>query len=270
MPTSTVDSAAQPSSESNEAAPPNGLQSNKSNTSPQEEDYLLCNPDDDDAAAADCPTTAVNDARAAGSADRDAEKARKLAYILSVPPTAIVLSEDGNGESCITHIGTAAYDRTITVEMHRQYCKHHNITVGTARTRDLLEKCIISHIKAGPLKDALASNRRKGASDRVRPLWCKKDGTILRLINVVTSQAGRPLYLSLKSALDRSMLDSGVAHPQAYEGLRSLHNTEGNEDPNIEYTHNFEELDDRFNPPESQNFEKLSINQSTEGAFVLY
>jgi hypothetical protein len=60
------------------------------------------------------------------------------------------------------------------------------------------------------------------------------------------------------------MLDSGVAHPQAYEGLRSLHNTENNEDPNIEYTHNFEELDDRFDPPESQNFEKLSIDELKE------
>jgi hypothetical protein len=49
-----------------------------------------------------------------------------------------------------------------------------------------------------------------------------------------------------------------------YAWLRSLHNTEGNEDPNIEYTHNFEELDDRLGPCESENFEKLSIDQLKE------
>lgn len=268
MPFSTIDSAAMP--ESDDVALLNDPESNESENFQPEDGSQ--EPDDDsssgnpNAAAVDTQqTTGASNARGLLHASQKEEKARKLAYILSVPPSSIVLSEDGSGDFHISHIGTAVYNRDITINMHRQYCKKHNITVGNARTRDMLEKRIISHINAGPLKEALSSNRRKtSGSDRVLPAWCKKIGTILRLINVITCQAGRPHYMSLKDALDRAMLDSGVAHPQAFEALRSLHNTRDNEDENVELTYNFEELQDRLDPCQSQDFEDLSIDQLKE------
>jgi hypothetical protein len=85
----------------------------------------------DDAELGDSQTTAATaNERAAKS---EADKARKLSYIFTVHPSGIVTSEDGDDVTCIVRIGTEKFDRSITIEMQCQYCKHHGITIGQAR-----------------------------------------------------------------------------------------------------------------------------------------
>lgn len=104
---------------------------------------------------------------------------------------------------------------------------------------------LIAHIKAAPYKAAISNSRRSseatsGATTKgngtvkrnlKEPDFLTKDGTIYRMINVISVQ--KVCYLATKNALTRDELDSGLHHVVEWTTLTASYNNKSeSSDPN--------------------------------------
>ena len=177
-----------------------------------------------------------------------------------------MIETDSQGKSRITHIGTEDFAK-LGIKARDAYMKHHRIIIGDARTKVQKEVRIIQHIQAGPLKAALSTNRcsvdtTSGA--KVKPTWLLQTGTILRLINFITSEAGQGHYISLKGGLKATMLTTAIPHPEAYATILDLFNTPENQDDNIELVQQYDELPQIFDEMESSKYDELTREKLIE------
>ena len=65
--------------------------------------------------------------------------------------------------------------------------------------------------------------KKKSKAAKTRPAALMKDGTLYRIINVICSMAGRPLFLTTKQVMSRAALDSGDKNMSLYEGMADLY-----------------------------------------------
>ena len=210
--------------------------------------------------------SANNNKRAVNNAERAKKVDDTIQYLTTVPLDGVVIETDSQGKSRITHIGTEDFAK-LGIKARDAYMKHHRIIIGDARTKDQKEVRIIQHIQAGPLKAALSTNRRSVATTsgaKVKPTWLLQTGTILRLINFITSEAGRGHYISLKGGLTATMLDTAIPHPQAYATILDLFNTPENQDDNIELVQQYDELPQIFDEMESSKYDELTREKLIE------
>ena len=65
--------------------------------------------------------------------------------------------------------------------------------------------------------------KKKSKAAKTHPAALMKDGTLYRIINVICSSAGQPLFLNTKQVMSRATLDSGDNNMSLYEGMADLY-----------------------------------------------
>jgi hypothetical protein len=90
----------------------------------------------------------------------------------------------------------------------------------------MIPAIILNHMKAGPAMQTLtASARKKSHNATTKPIWLASDGSIYRMIIVMTCEVGRPYFIQTKGTFSGPMLDSRIPHPEAWDSMRSLYNS---------------------------------------------
>ena len=149
----------------------------------------------------------------------------------------VKLTDDGND---ILSIG-GLMKKNITISMLKILCKPYNFGSATKRVKADLVSAIVSTIKSGnamslmktKLSANLDSSSKNAVNKKTKPGCVKKDGTLYRIINVITSPQGKPHFMNLFQNFDRQDIDSNLGpHYGEYQHLLLLYNDVKNEDYN--------------------------------------
>jgi len=164
----------------------------------------------------------------------------------------------------ILKIGSVLW-KDVELQYRFQYLKDKNIKYGHSRSKDQLGGVIVEYMKALPYKNAVSTTRRisdAAATTRVsstvqrgngtvarksaKPNFLTegRDGTFYQVANVLHVQ--KECYVATKNALDRSELDSGIAHIVEWNTMLNAFNKEcdhSNPDLEIDCVQTYHELE---------------------------
>ena len=65
--------------------------------------------------------------------------------------------------------------------------------------------------------------KKKAKAAKTHPAALMKDGTLYRIINVICSTKGRPLFLNTKKVMSHATQDSGEKNMSLYKGMVDLY-----------------------------------------------
>ena len=65
--------------------------------------------------------------------------------------------------------------------------------------------------------------KKKAKAAKTHPAALMKDGMLYRIINIICSTEGRPLFLNTKKVMSHATLDSGEKNMSLYEGMVDLY-----------------------------------------------
>ena len=92
------------------------------------------------------------------------------------------------------------------------------------RKKEEITELILNHISGRVLKEIIKQPMKKKAkAAKTRPAALMKDGKLYRIINIICSTAGRPLFLNTKRVMSHTTLDSGDNNMSLYEGMADLY-----------------------------------------------
>ena len=98
------------------------------------------------------------------------------------------------------------------------------MVLNKKRKKEEITELILNHISGRVLKEIIKQPMKKKAkAAKTRPAALMKDGTLYRIINVICSTEGRPLFLKMKRVMSRATLDSGEKHMSLYKGMVDLY-----------------------------------------------
>ena len=98
--------------------------------------------------------------------------------------------------------------------------------MSTCKKEDKLE-LILGTIMAGLTKQALtAPTRKKKGNPTTKPVCLTLDGTLYRIIIVITCEKGIRHFIKTKEPKDKHMLDTRTATPVSWESLTVILNSE--------------------------------------------
>ncbi|KAL7490216.1 hypothetical protein ACHAW6_016209 [Cyclotella cf. meneghiniana] len=171
--------------------------------------------------------------------ERQAQQIRQLEEMKQTPLENIRLTDD---EKDVLKIGSVVW-KDVELQYRVQYLKDKNIRFGRSRSKEQLGGVIVEYLKALPYKSAVSTTRRipdAAATTRVsttvqrgngtvarksaKPNFLTegRDGTFFRIANVMRHH--KECYVATKSALNRSELDSGIAHIVEWNTMLSTYN----------------------------------------------
>jgi hypothetical protein len=168
---------------------------------------------------------------------------KQLEEMKNAPFEAIQLTADGDD---VLKIGSVAWEN-VELKYRQAYLKHKQIKYGRERGKDQLGAAIVSYLKAQPYKTAISNSRRSSAATTfqrgngtvvrttTKPTFLIEndgDGSLFRAANVILLH--KECYVATKHAMDRSQLDSGVAHPVEWNTMCNTYNsTYDPDEPNL-------------------------------------
>ena len=156
---------------------------------------------------------------------RDAVRNKRDASVLEKLKTSsvedIVLDET---KTQILSIAGVDYS-SLSAKVQLHFCQEMGIMVpNKKRKKEEIKELILNHISGRVLKEIIKQPmKKKSKAAKTRPAALMKDGTLYRIINVICSMAGRPLFLNTKRVMSRATLDSGDKNMSLYEGMADLY-----------------------------------------------
>ena len=122
----------------------------------------------------------------------------------------------------IINIGGIALDK-ISLGCLTAFCNKCKVSIPHAlRRKPDIPGVILNHMKAGPaMQNITVSVQRQSRNATTEPIWLASDGSIYRMIIVMTSEAGRPYFIQTKGTFAGPMLDSRIPHSEAWDSMRS-------------------------------------------------
>ena len=92
------------------------------------------------------------------------------------------------------------------------------------RKKEDITELILNHVSGRVLKEIVKQPmKKKSKVAKTRPAALMKDGTLYRIINMICSMAGRPMFLNTKRVMSCATLDSGDKNMSLYEGMTDLY-----------------------------------------------
>ena len=138
-----------------------------------------------------------------------------------------MLSVEFNDELTeVVKIGTRPIS-DFMLPMLRAFCRRNGIQVpnSASKKQDMI-RLIIQHHKNEGLRAAIGSIGRDGqrrSAKSTRPLAAKQDGTLFRVIAVLTHPTMKETFLQTVSSYTRSELDSGLGHKEQWQKLTDFY-----------------------------------------------
>ena len=87
-----------------------------------------------------------------------------------------------------------------------------------------ITELILNHVSGQVLKEIIKQPmKKKSKAAKTCPAALMKDGMLYRIINVICSTAGQPLFLNTKWVMSHATLDSGDKNMSLYEGMADLY-----------------------------------------------
>lgn len=135
----------------------------------------------------------------------------------------VVLNEETKSITCI---GTLL-PTNITSKMLSDFIRNklgHTITADN-RTLKKMYKILYTIKSAGDTIEYLKKKQKASIKKRFKPGFLKYDGTLFRIVNVLTSEQGRSSFISTKKDYDRVDIDSNsIPHYENWVHLLGLYN----------------------------------------------
>ena len=165
-----------------------------------------------------------------GLTQRQVEQKRKE-FICKYNFDDVVLTEDGNG---VYSIGPLLYGKNqIRSSMMVSFLRKNNQKVGDVQNKKEYCRNMIVHItkvrRNGGLKKEdikkSVQNKTGGVSSAItKPSFLTRDGTLFRVINVITSEEGRKLFIRTRQNFTRKQLDTGTfPYADVWTGIHVLY-----------------------------------------------
>ena len=156
---------------------------------------------------------------------RDAVRNKRDASVLEKLKTSsvedIILDET---KTQILSIAGVEYS-SLSAKVRLHFCREMGIMVpNKKRKKEDITELILNHISRQVLKEIIKQPmKKKSKAAKTRPAALMKDGMLYRIINVICSTAGRPLFLNTKQVMSHATLDSGDKNMSLYEGMADLY-----------------------------------------------
>ena len=114
---------------------------------------------------------------------------------------------------------------SLSAKVQLHFCREMGIMVpNKKRKKEEITELILNHVNRQVLKEIIKQPMKKKAkAAKTRPAALMKDGMLYRIINVICSMAGRPLFLKTKQVMSCATLDSGDKNMSLYEGMADLY-----------------------------------------------
>ena len=136
----------------------------------------------------------------------------------------VIMSPDKKNIVSIGGIATNdLYLATLTTFARRIGCVIKNTV---ARKKETVIKCIHNHIVTSDYRSSIHANTplvKKSSNKKTKPKVLTKDGSLYRLVNVLTSPKGKELFLLSKKQLSKHDLDTKSHHSKVYADLLDLY-----------------------------------------------
>ena len=135
-------------------------------------------------------------------------KAQLLKWSRSLTVDYVVLTSDGKDVNTLS--GRVWKD--IALDTCWAFIKLKKVAVPQRKCKkDMLGKFIAGKINSKPFKGQVtASNKKESNNALTKPACLTKDGTLYKLMNVITSKQGRPAYLKTKKSQDKKIKTQGT------------------------------------------------------------
>ncbi|KAL7476404.1 hypothetical protein ACHAW6_002271, partial [Cyclotella cf. meneghiniana] len=177
------------------------------------------------------------------------------------PLKAIQLTPDG---SDVLKIGSVVW-ANVDLKYRHAYLKHKHIKYGRQRGKEKLGSVVVEYLNARPYKNALEGSRpmsnptamglasssvQRGngtvvcSKTRLVFLLVDRDSTLYWVENVLHEH--KECYVATKNAMDRSQLDSGMAHPVEWVTMTNAYNKAydlAEPDTSINSVHQYNQFD---------------------------
>ena len=156
---------------------------------------------------------------------QDAARNKRNASVLEKLKTSsvedIVLDEM---KTQILSIAGVEYS-SLSAKVRLHFCREMGIMVSNKkRKKEDITELILNHVSRRLLKEIIKQPMmKKSKAAKTCPAALMKDGTLYRIINMICSTAGRPLFLNTKRVMSCATLDSGDKNMSLYEGMADLY-----------------------------------------------
>ena len=114
---------------------------------------------------------------------------------------------------------------SLSAKVRLHFCQEMGIMVPSKkRKKEDITELILNHVSGRVLKEIIKQPiKKKSKAAKTRPAALMKDGMLYRIINMICSMAGRPLFLNTKRVMSCATLDSGDKNMSLYEGMADLY-----------------------------------------------
>ena len=142
---------------------------------------------------------------------RDAARNKRDASVLEKLKTSsiedILLDEM---KTQILSIAGVEYS-SLSAKVRLHFCQEMGILVpNKKRKKEDIMELILNHVSGRVLKEIIKQPmKKKSKAAKTCPAALMKDGTLYRIINMICSMAGQPLFLNTKWVMSHATLDSG-------------------------------------------------------------
>ena len=85
---------------------------------------------------------------------------------------------------------------------------------------------ILQHLQGSKYREKFIAASRKKTNARTKPTALTQDGTLYRVINVITCEVGKEHYIILRNKFERNDLDGKLPHTEAWESMVDVYRDE--------------------------------------------
>ena len=123
---------------------------------------------------------------------------------------------DGPKKSVVS-IGGVPY-ASINVPVIASFLRQQDIQViNRRRKKGDMEELILQHMKGSQYREKVISASKRKTSAKTKPSVLTEDGTLYRVVNVITCEKGKEYYITTRKQFERNDLDGKLPHAEAWE-----------------------------------------------------
>ena len=148
---------------------------------------------------------------------------QQLMWVKTLTFSNVVL--DGPKKSVVS-IGGVPY-ASINVPVIASFLRQQDIQViNRRRKKGDMEELILQHMKGSQYREKVISASKRKTSAKTKPSVLTEDGTLYRVVNVITCEKGKEYYITTRKQFERNDLDGKLPHAEAWESMADIYQDE--------------------------------------------
>ena len=116
---------------------------------------------------------------------------------------------------------------SINVSVIATFIRQQDIQViNRRRKKGDMEELILQHMKGSQYREKVISASKRKTSAKTKPSVLTEDGTLYRVVNVITCEKGKEYYITTRKQFERNDLDGKLPHAEAWESMADIYQDE--------------------------------------------